>query len=65
MLVLSRRVGERILVGENLWLTVVRIDRTKVRIAFEGPDEIRIDREEILPPHLQYHPKESPKGGES
>jgi carbon storage regulator len=49
MLVLSRKVGERIRIGQNVWLTVVLIDRDKVRIGIEAPKEINIIREELIP----------------
>ena len=47
MLVLSRKVGERILVGENVMITVVRIGPNNVRIGIEAPRELNIVREEL------------------
>lgn len=48
MLVLSRKVGERILVGENIWVTVVDIRGDKVRIGIDAPGDTPIKREELL-----------------
>jgi carbon storage regulator len=47
MLVLSRKVGERILIGENISLTVVRIAGGAVRIGVEAPPEMPVIREEL------------------
>ena len=47
MLILSRKQGEKIRVGENIILTVVGIERGKVRIGFEAPKDVEIDREEV------------------
>jgi carbon storage regulator len=49
MLVLSRKVGEKILVGKDVWLTVVQIDGNKVRIGFEAPTDVPIIRNELIP----------------
>ncbi len=47
MLVLSRKVGERILIGDNVTVTVVRIAPGVVRIGVEAPDNMTIVREEL------------------
>jgi carbon storage regulator len=47
MLVLARKVGEKILIGENISVTVVRIAPGVVRIGIEAPHELPIVREEI------------------
>jgi len=47
MLVLSRKIGERILIGEGIAVTVVRIAPGVVRIGVEAPEELAIVREEI------------------
>ncbi|MFE4465034.1 carbon storage regulator CsrA [Oerskovia sp. NPDC056781] len=48
MLVLGRKVGERILVGEDIVLTVVSAGRDGVRIGIEAPRDVRIHRAEIV-----------------
>ena len=47
MLVLSRKVGQRILVGDQITITVVRIAGGGVRIGIEAPPELPVIREEV------------------
>ena len=47
MLVLSRKCGERILIGPNIELTVVDIGGNKVRLAVDAPRDVSIHRQEI------------------
>ena len=49
MLVLSRKLGEKIYIGENVCITVVDIDRGKIRLGIEAPRDVPIYREELLP----------------
>lgn len=48
MLVLSRKPGERILIGDNVAVTIVRIGPNTVRLGIEAPRELQIVREEIF-----------------
>ncbi|MCS7271367.1 MAG: carbon storage regulator [Gemmataceae bacterium] len=57
MLVLSRKLGEKIYIGDNICITVVDIDRGKIRLGIEAPREIPIYRQELLPLHHQQHPR--------
>ena len=47
MLVLSRKPGERILIGDNVTVTIVRIGPNNVRIGIDAPREMNIVREEL------------------
>jgi carbon storage regulator len=47
MLVLSRRLGEQIVIGGEIRITVVAVQGNKVRIGITAPPDIRVDREEI------------------
>jgi carbon storage regulator len=49
MLVLSRKLGEKIIIGENITITVVDIDRGKIRLGIEAPRDVPIFRQELLP----------------
>lgn len=50
MLVLSRKNGERIRIGETIVLTVIRIRGGNIRIGIEAPSNTRIKRDELTPP---------------
>ncbi len=47
MLVLSRKVGEKILIGDNVSVTVVRLTGGGVRLGIEAPIEMPVIREEL------------------
>ena len=47
MLVLSRKVGERILIGDKIAVTIVRIGHGGVRVGIEAPPELAVVREEL------------------
>ena len=49
MLVLSRKVGQRILIGDKIAVTVVRIGQGGVRLGIEAPEDLEVDREELKP----------------
>ncbi|WP_422930404.1 carbon storage regulator CsrA [Singulisphaera sp. PoT] len=49
MLVLSRKLNEKIVIDGNIVITVVKIDRNQVRLGIEAPGQIPVYREEILP----------------
>jgi len=47
MLVLSRKVGQRIQIGRNVTLTVVSLRGGRVRVGIDAPDEVRVLRGEL------------------
>jgi carbon storage regulator len=47
MLVLTRNVGETIVIDGKIRVTVVAIQGGKVRIGIDAPDDVRVDREEV------------------
>ncbi len=47
MLVVSRKLGERILIGDKIAITVVKVAGGAVRIGVEAPAELAIMREEL------------------
>ncbi len=47
MLVLSRKIGERILIGDKIAVTVVKICHGGVRIGVDAPTEMAVVREEL------------------
>jgi carbon storage regulator len=62
MLVLSRKVGERIWIGEHISVTVVRVTGGGVRIGIEAPAELPVVREELK---KKIQQEESTKSGET
>lgn len=48
MLVLSRKIGEKIYINENICITVVDIDRGKIRLGIDAPRDVPIFRQELL-----------------
>ena len=48
MLVLSRKVGERIWIGDHVAVTVVRINSGAVRLGIEAPPDWSVARQELL-----------------
>lgn len=47
MLVLSRKIGERIQIGDSITLVVTRIIGNRVTVGLEAPPEVRIVRAEL------------------
>ena len=48
MLVLSRKLGQSFHVGPEVRVTIVKIDRNSIRIGIEAPDDVSVQREEIV-----------------
>ena len=47
MLILTRRVGETLMVGDNVTVTVLGVKGNQVRIGVNAPKEVSVHREEI------------------
>jgi carbon storage regulator len=47
MLVLSRKAGEKIHIGNNITVTVIDVRGERVKLGFECPAEIPVHREEV------------------
>ncbi len=48
MLILKRSVDQRIIIGEDIVLTVVAIEGNQVKIGIEAPEGVKILREELV-----------------
>ena len=48
MLVLTRRINERIMIGDHIVVTVLEVHGDQVRIGVDAPREIKVFREEVL-----------------
>lgn len=47
MLILSRRIGETIVINGNIKITFVSNDRGQLKIGIDAPKDVIVDREEI------------------
>jgi len=48
MLVITRKIGERVYIGNEVCITMVDTERGKCKIGIEAPGDVLIAREEIL-----------------
>lgn len=47
MLILTRRVGETVVIGDDINVTVLGIKGNQVRLGFDAPPTVQVHREEI------------------
>ena len=47
MLILSRKVGQSIVIAGNIVVKVVRVDGDQIKLGIQAPEEISVNREEI------------------
>ncbi len=48
MLVLSRKLSQQVMIGPDIRITIVKLDRNQVRFGIEAPRGITVLREELL-----------------
>src|SRR2546430_15491817 len=56
MLVLSRRVGEEIIINDNIRVTVVAVKGDRVRLGVVAPRDVTVDRSEVHERRMQFAP---------
>jgi carbon storage regulator len=64
MLVLSRKIGERIVIGDNVVVQVLAVRRGQIRLGISAPSSVSIRREE-LPRHAPPGSGPDPLPGQS
>lgn len=48
MLILTRKTGEKILISDDVRITVLHVSGTQVKLGIDAPKDVRIMREELL-----------------
>ena len=48
MLILTRRVGEALMIGDNISISILGVKGNQVRIGIDAPKEVAVHREEIF-----------------
>jgi carbon storage regulator len=64
MLVLSRRVGEQLIIGEDIVITVIDVRSDGVRIGIDAPKSIRVNRAEVLEAVKKANEEAAARGGD-
>ena len=62
MLILTRRIGEAVMIGTNVTITVVGVENGQIRLGFSAPRAIPIHRQEVFERIQKRHAVEGPHG---
>ena len=62
MLILTRRIGEKLVIGDNVTVTVLGVKGNQIRIGIEAPADVQGHREEIYQRILKERAEDAGKG---
>ena len=66
MLILTRRVGETLVIGDEVTVTVLGVRGNQVRLGVNAPKEVAVNREEIYQRiQMEKGAEKAPAGGDS
>lgn len=52
MLILTRRIGEKLMIGDEVMVTILNVSGNQIKIGIEAPNDVAVHREEI---YLRIH----------
>ena len=61
MLVLTRKLMEKLFIGDDICVTVVSLEEGRVRLGIEAPREVSVVRAELVPERLARRAKAGPR----
>lgn len=47
MLILGRKIGEKVMIGDNICVTLCNINGNQIRLGFEAPEDVAVHRKEV------------------
>jgi carbon storage regulator len=62
MLVLTRKLMEKLFIGDDICVTVVRLEGGQVRLGIDAPREVTVVRAELVPERAAARPKSTDAG---
>ncbi len=65
MLILTRRVGETVMIGEDITVTVLGVKGNQVRVGVNAPRNVAVHREEIFERIKREEAGEAPEGDDA
>ncbi len=65
MLILTRRAGEALRIGDDIEVTVMAVNGSQVRIGINAPRDVAVDREEIAERKRRDREAERPAGAQA
>ena len=64
MLILTRRIGETVMIGDDITVTVLRVKGNQVRLGVNAPKAVSVQREEIFH-RIKHEGSEAPHAEET